>query len=531
MRGLDRRDAVSCPLRGDVSVQGPVDVGSDEEDRLGLDPVTQAPDGATGRITGYRKGPVYQRRAPGMHDYAVGAKPSENAPGKGWHRHLAARTMVICGVVLYILNMHYSYVNLLCPEFDYWGYAYNPPSSSLVVSAWLIAILPSFWIPIALRRPSLCIYWLLYVMVFVPASIIPWYWGQADPNTLLVFSFVLLAVFSLIGIIYRMPLVRIAHPRTSVIAFWSLIVLLSIAFYTVTFASFGLQFRLINLEDVYDVRREFNQSSQEAGRLAAYAVDWQSHVINALLIGYGLAFRKWPVLAAGLLGQLAIYAITAERSVLFSSFLSLSLLLALWRGGRFFGLLVLWGMAGLMLISAIIYSWFESITLISLLTRRMIIVPGLMTGQYVDFFSKNPHTMLGDGILSAFVDYPYSLPIANMIGAQYYRSPYTGANANLFAYGYASFGITGVILFAFLLALTMWTFDSLSWRTDLRIAVLMLALPSLTLANSSLFTCLLQHGMALTGILLYLYPGNPGQVSEDLRRIEMVKVSNYHRKG
>jgi hypothetical protein len=397
--------------------------------------------------------------------------------------------------------------------FDYMGYTYNPPSSSLVASAWLIAILPSFSMPIALRRPSLCIYWLLYLMVFVPASIIPWYWGQADPNTLLVFSFVLLAVFSLIGIIYRMPLVRIARPKMSVFAFWSLIALMSIAFYTVTFASFGLQFRLVNLEDVYDVRAEFNQSCEEAGRLALYAIEWQSTVINILLIGYGLAFRKWPVLAAGLMGQLAIYAITALKSVLFSSILSWSILLTLWRGGRFFGLLVVWGMAGLTLLSAITYSWFGSMELITLVTRRMIIVPGLLTGQYVDFFSKNPHTMLGDGILSVFVNYPYSLPVANIIGEQYYGSPYNSANANPFAYGYASFGITGVILFAFLLALTMWTLDCISQGSDLRIAVLLFAMAAFSLSNSSLFTCMLHHGMALMGILLYLYPGNPGQAS------------------
>ena len=93
---------------------------------------------------------------------------------------IVARLSLIIGSLIYIMLLHYFYVNIISDVAEYMGYVYNPQSPGLVACAWLIAILPSLWMPIALERPSLCIYWILYLMVYVPASIIPWYWGQVD---------------------------------------------------------------------------------------------------------------------------------------------------------------------------------------------------------------------------------------------------------------------------------------------------------------------------------------------------------------
>ena len=257
-----------------------------------------------------------------------------SASGGGPFRPLMARLLLILGSFIYITLLHNSYVDIISDLWAYQGYLYNPQSPDLVARAWLIAILPSLWMPIALERPSQCTYWILYLIVYVPASIIPWYWGQADSRDLLAFGIVLLAVFSLIGIINRMPLLRIATSTPSTFAYWSMIALMSVAFYALINSSFGLKLRFIDPmdgDDVYAVRLEYEemQSSAAAGRLASYAVSWQSNVINCLLMSHGLVRRKWLALIIGVFGQLLMYGTTSQKAFLYSGVFFVGLLLAM----------------------------------------------------------------------------------------------------------------------------------------------------------------------------------------------------------
>jgi hypothetical protein len=240
------------------------------------------------------------------------------------------------------------------------------------------------------------------------------------------------------------------------------------------------------------------------------------------LIAYGLVRKQRALIAVGVLGQLFIYSITAFKTVLLSGFGLFAMWLCLRRGREYFGLWIVWGATGLIGLTALGSLWMDSPFLVSVIARRMFMVPGLLTGYYIEFFSTNPLTMMGDSsFLEPFFGYPYSLPVSRVIGNAYFgMAPDVAANANLWAYGFASFGYVGVVLFTVVLGIVLWLFDSVAAQRDLRFATLMLVMPGMALANTSLFTCLLTHGMGLVILMVYL---SPVDASDDL------PVSKDHR--
>lgn len=411
---------------------------------------------------------------------------------------------MLAGTASYIAAMHFVYANTLSPIYAYTGYTYNPQSVSAVVLSWLAALAPAFLIPTGSERPSYSIYMILYIFTYIPSSMIPCYTNLIDAENILTFHVVLMLLFLLIGLVYHVPVMRVKFVKLESSYLWTFVGLASVCFYSIIVAAFGLNFNLVALDDVYEVRSEYKNSVEQTGALVSYAIQWQSCVFNLLMMGHGLASRKPLLLLAGLIGQFMIYSITGFKSVLFSGLLVAALGGMLWLSRRRYGLYIAWSAAGMILASGLVYSMTETLTLPSL-TNRLLVTPGLITGQYYDFFSNHPNSMLGDSIFRWFVEYPYSMPVANVIGEHYYNSRNCSANGNLWAYGYASFGYLGLVVFSGLLALVMWLYDSLAQRCDPRISIFLAGIFALNISNGSLLTCLLTHGFLISMLIVYLY--------------------------
>jgi hypothetical protein len=133
-------------------------------------------------------------------------------------------------------------------------------------------------------------------------------------------------------------------------------------------------------------------------------------------------------------------------------------------------------------------------------------LPALLTGEYFEFFSRNPKALLGHSILKPFVNYPYDLDISNLIGRAYFGSAQTSANANIWADAFGNFGLMGVVGFTFILALVLWLFDSRARGMDRRVVTLMLGIPAFSLANAGLLTCLLTHGIFFALLIVFVMP-------------------------
>lgn len=414
---------------------------------------------------------------------------------------------VILGAVSYIVALNAIYIFHISPQFSYMGYVFQPAPLGILIIAWVAAWLPSWWLPIQLSRPSQVVYWLLYVLVYVPATFMPFFSLGRPLISLLALLGALVIAFAFIGLIYRLPIIALTRLHLPPLIFWAIVGLLGLSLSGLVVTSFGFSFDLPGILEVYDVRADFKEA--EASRLANYSVSWLGNVIFPLVISVSLIRRNIALLILGVLGQLFIFSVTGFKSVLFSSGLLIALLIALYGRGRLFGLMVMWGMASLVAITWLLDILSNSPIFSSLFVRRLIITPGILTGWYYDFFSENPKAQLGHSILRSFVDYPYDRLPPLLIGRDYFGREETYANANLWADAFANFGFWGIAVFTLVLMLILWLFDSLVHKRgfgQLALATLLLGIPAFTLSNTALLTSLLTHGILLAWMILFFLP-------------------------
>ena len=411
------------------------------------------------------------------------------------------------GAALYIALLSSSYINHVSPQFSYMGYIFAPAPLGYLIVAWLAAWLPSLWLPVQLSRPSQVVYWLLYVLVYVPSTFMPFFTLDRPILSLLALLSALFIAFAAVALIYRLPHASITRLRLSPRIFWGAVALLCIALSVILVSTFGLRFDLPGLLEVYEVRMDFREVS--AGRLTDYSVNWLINVIFPLFIALGLIKRNIPLLILGVAGQLFIFSNTGFRSALFSSGFIVVLLIALYGSGRFFGMLVIWGATALVAVTWLLDLLMNTPIFSSMFVKRLIITPGILTCWYYDFFSDNPKAQLGHSILRGIVDYPYDRVPPLLIGRYYFGREETHANANLWADAFANFGFGGMAVFTLALMLILWLFDSLMHKRgfkQLTLAVLLLGMPAFTLSNAALITSLMTHGILLAWMILFFLP-------------------------
>lgn len=415
------------------------------------------------------------------------------------------RIVLVFGAVALIALVDWAYINVISPQFSYMGLTYSPPPATLRFIAWAVAAIPSLWMPLRLQRPSQIVYFFLYIWAYIPSSIIPYYVLHISPMRILGLTLSLGAAFFLLSLFYRAPLLRIPSIRIPRQAYWVGIILFALLLYTATILQFGFTFRIVGIQDVYEIRSDYTPAISQTGRFFRYMVPWLTSAINPFLIIHGLILKKPVLLLAGLVGQLFVYSLTGFKSALFSGPLILVLLIPLLFRGRFFGVLLLWGSVIFLVLSHLMTATLSVVSLDALFLRRLLIVPGQLTAYYFEFFSSNPKALLGDSILKSVVQYPYDATIPKVVASAYFV-PTAHPNANIWADAFANFGYFGILLFTMLLGAALWVFDSIAREHDYRLKVLMLVMPAFSLSNTAFLTVMLTHGFILVILLIYFYP-------------------------
>jgi len=166
---------------------------------------------------------------------------------------------------------------------------------------------------------------------------------------------------------------------------------------------------------------------------------------------------------------------------------------------------VVQGMCLVVLLS-IVFSHMGMPHITNFITRRVIAVPGLLTGYYFTFFSTSPKMSLSSSFLRGLVENPYGSSVPLLMGRVFFSDPDMAANANVFADAFANFGAYGVFLFSVLLGLILWFYDCAAVGKDRSLCTALLAMPAFALTDTALFTSLLTHGFLLAFLLVTLMP-------------------------
>jgi hypothetical protein len=422
-------------------------------------------------------------------------------------RDAGRRISVLAGVVVLLAVIHVSYQYLIAPNYGYMRLVYQPPHLAVYSAMLVLLLLIAAILPVRLSRPADFLLWVVYLLVVVPSLTISLLAGTLTPWYQLMLGCVVTVTFAAVIVAGRLPSgwltarIRPLPPRV----FWLIIIALSAALYGMLAIGGHIRFALPGLSAVYSVRGDFNAAAG-GNVLLAYLMPAQATVFNPLVMAVGIMRRQWWLTAIGIVAELMLYAAGGHKTVLFSVPAIIVVAVLYWRGHRPSGALFAWGVGAVVGLSALIDYIANSPWLTSLFTRRLIDVPGQLTGAWIQVFSDQPKAHFAYSFLSPFLPYSYDVAPPFVVASKFFGNPTMNANANLFASGYANVGWFGIAMEAAMLAVVIVLANATAQRTPLTAAAMLLAAPSVSLVNGSVFTSLLSHGVAAALLVLLFAP-------------------------
>ena len=164
-----------------------------------------------------------------------------------------ARAATITGALAYVAALTWGYTSQVAPTFAYDGLTDAGPEPTAVLIVAAVAALPATWLPLAARRPSTVVLWVLYLLGYVPTVVVPVFM-RGDLAEVLPFDLALLASMAIASLIVRRPPAPIAIRPLSLSAFTGLLVGLGLLCSAYIAVTFGVSLSLPGLASVYDTR-------------------------------------------------------------------------------------------------------------------------------------------------------------------------------------------------------------------------------------------------------------------------------------
>ncbi len=404
--------------------------------------------------------------------------------------------------ILYKLILDLSYY-LIIPSLNYYAiYEMNLDIVKLIES-YILATIVFALMPKLLKKISNMMIWLLILLSYVPMLTIFAFQDQSRIFMYAVGAFWLL-VFFLYSYMPTLRLQKIKRSQAKIIYLTSFVSLLALSLYTIyRYLDFSIIFDLS--KKIYDARFQFIGTKIF---LHGYFFHWIAAVFNPILFAISIVRKKWIYAGLIIFLQLLIASTVGLRSYFFYIPLALGLIWLVTRKHKLMLLeiclilIVLTGVMSYYLIDDFIYSFS---------TARFLLVPAQLSFFYYDFFSTHQLIPLAYTFkfylnIPYFLDYPYNLAPAHLIGANYYNQPGMAAVGGMIPDSYMNFGFLGFILLAGILVIILKLFDSCSKRIDIRIAAAAIVVPVLSLSSTYLIRTLITSGLLLSLLLLYLLP-------------------------
>lgn len=416
------------------------------------------------------------------------------------------KALLILGIAAFIGLFQWVYISWLSPTWGYFGFGYTPPDVIYIVLANLLSIIPSIWMPVALSRPSQLIYWVLYVVVFIPSMFVPLYTALQPSASIALFMLTLFLGHALIGGSYLFPQLKYRPRPFSKKKFGILLLTLLIALTAWVLFVFKGQMRLVSFEKIYSEMR-FSAIEIMEGSSVNYAIMWLSGSINPFLMSWGLAHKKKYIFFIGVLGQVLLYSTAGSKGVLLSGIVILIFYLILRFKRALFGLYIVWGCAALLLLLNLLNFVSDSKSMISsLVFMRTFGMTGLLSGLYFDFFQSHPWTYFSHvNLIGKLIDYPYQYDIGHELGGYYYNRYELNANAHFWVTdGIAGGGLVGVLIISLICAGVFWLIDSAAKGHNIIFVALLISYSAINLGNTSLFITLNSGGLGFIIIFLYM---------------------------
>jgi hypothetical protein len=400
------------------------------------------------------------------------------------------------------LLLDYSYYSWIAPHYSYADFSFTATNTSAILLSYVMVIAVGLLCPSGTMKPSVFIAGLLFMISYIPTSVLFAYGGfPFEPLAWLsaVFALLFLLINKETMLFRNFTLAQTQAPLISIV------MAILVAGFALLLLTYGFKVPSLTL-DVYGTRATYKQSLGQSSALVAYVVSWMGNVIVPFLSVWALINRKVAIFTITIVLQLTIFAIAGFKSQLLAiPFIFVILVGARWRLARMLHYVA--GMFCIALFVGFIIDYKCNFPVVNgIFVRRFFFLPAQIYYYYFDFFLRYPHTFLSQNLLKGVVDYPYLIDVPYIIGREYLGSADADANANMWADAFANFGAIGYFLYLLLLWLVLKIIDNISAYKNNYFVYTLLAMPVFSLSNSALLTTMLTHGLLVAVLLICLLP-------------------------
>lgn len=255
----------------------------------------------------------------------------------------------------------------------------------------------------------------------------------------------------------------------------------------------------LNLDAVYEWRSENKQSMSIIARYAFGA----AIACNVVNLGYCLSKKKYIASALLMALQVLAFSVDGLKSTLF---VMVFVLAALIYPKREIDRCIPAAVAGVVGLAVLVFYISGNMFIISSLVRRVMLLPGVITDHYVDFFSKNTPDFFIQGPLRFLgLESVYDREISYLIGAEYYVEG-INFNSGLLSEAVSNLGIVGVFIMPVIVSGFLKIYERFTAGLSHGVVFSSSLYVAWFLLSSTLTTSLASHGILAQLVLLACLP-------------------------
>ncbi len=367
----------------------------------------------------------------------------------------------------------------------------------------VLAALPALWLPLRIDRPSKFALWGFYFVMYVPVSaVFPYMLNEPFPK-IVAWICAYACCMATLQFLCSSPPFKIPRAHLAGPAYWSILLFLLSAAVIAIGLQVGFRWEFTAFSDVYELR---DMASTQHNRLSSYLYGLLANGLNTVVVIRAIQSRNIFWIAVSFGSSVFAYSIEGGKHSLFLPILAFVAYVLLSRKHRYHSVLIAFFFLASSFIAFIAESLWEGKFNFSLfLLRRVFIIPASVSAKYIEFFSENPFTYMGDGLLRYFVKYPYEVSTPELIANNYFGVG-SSANTGYIASSFSQFGFLGIILSTLIVGFLLRTLDSVCKGLETKLGAAFSSVMILVLSNTQVTVGLLTHGVGLMLILAYAYP-------------------------
>ncbi len=419
------------------------------------------------------------------------------------------RSYILLLVNLYIYCIVYIYINFAYPKYSYLGWQINPDINFFsIFSVALFTSLIALFIKKRIDGPLEILVVITYLVIYIPSLNLALICIERNDHLFNLFFSYTVSIAILIGM-SKINMKPIKLKFLSVKNFNFLIYGMIFLMFTVVFIIYKPDImnitKMLDFSDVYELREVYREVNKNIPGIVNYFFTWIVKFFIPFVFVMGIVNKSLKLKIISLLMIFSMFLVSGHKSIILGFGLVLLMDWVL-KNKKEETFKLVKGLTYLVLIATIL-SIFGFLALQEVIVRRAIIVPGLLSNFYFDYYGKNDFALMGYSIFSFIFDYPYDKTPPFVIGEYYFNRSEMSANANYMAAAYADFGILGTILITSLCGLYFKLINMISAEKNMiKISCLLAIVPMWALLDSSFVTVLITHGLIWLIVLMVVIP-------------------------